>query len=93
MSTEAIKDHFSQYLGVDVAVTFSEPDDPRSIVLFRPDRLSDRFVSQAFEALARSTLELAGQIERLAVSFDTRLGRTRRRVPLPNMKVPSGIEL
>ena len=82
MSTEAIKDHFSRYLGADVAVTFSEPDDVRSVVLFRPDRLSDSFVSQAFEALARNTPELAVQIERLAVSFDTRLGRTRRRVPL-----------
>lgn len=92
MSTEAIKDHFARYLGADVAVHFGEPNDPRSIVLFRPDRLSDSFVSQAYAALAASTPELAARIERLAVSFDTRLGRTRRRVPLPSIDTTAGLQ-
>lgn len=75
-----------------MAVTFSEPDDIRSVVLFRPDRLSDSFVSQAYEALALSTPELAARIERLAVSFDTRLGRTRRRVPLPSIDAATRLQ-
>ncbi|MGE0280342.1 MAG: hypothetical protein AB7P20_06985 [Rhizobiaceae bacterium] len=83
MSAEIIRDHFVGFLGIDVAVKFDEPSNPRHVVLYRPDRLPDGFVTQAYEALATTSPDIAGQIERLLVSFETRLGRRLRRVPLP----------
>lgn len=83
MSAEAIKDHFVKFLGADVSVAFAEPGDPRRVVVYRPGRLSDRFVTQAYEALAQSSPQIAAQIERLLVSFETRFGRRRRGIVLP----------
>lgn len=83
MSAEIIRRHFVQFLGADVGVSFFDADDPRHVVLYRPDRLPDSFVVAAFEALDRTSPKIARSIERLLVSFDTRLGRTQRRVDLP----------
>ncbi|HEY5817596.1 MAG TPA: hypothetical protein VIU14_04215, partial [Mesorhizobium sp.] len=90
MSTENIREHFVRFLGADVSVAFAKPESPRIVLIYRPNRLSDHFVLEAFEELAESDPALAAQIERLAVSFETRLGRTRgpvtrRRVMLPRV--------
>ncbi|MGE0279596.1 MAG: hypothetical protein AB7P20_03135 [Rhizobiaceae bacterium] len=87
VTAEAIREHFKRFLGADISVDFPEPESPRSVVLYRPDRLSDSFVTEAYEALAASAPAVARQIERLAVSFETRLGRTRRRIALPTNEV------
>jgi hypothetical protein len=84
MSAELIREHFTQYLGVDVGVSFVNPDDPREVVLYRPDQLSETFVTWAFEALEKTAPSVAWNIERLLVSYDTRLGRTRRGITIPS---------
>jgi hypothetical protein len=82
MSAELIREHFTQYLGVDVGVSFRDPDDPREVTLYRPDRLSDLFVTWAFEALEKAAPRVAWNIDRLLVSFDGPGGRTQRGVTI-----------
>jgi hypothetical protein len=83
MSAELIRKHFIKHLGSDVNVSFSDPSNPREVVLYRHDRLSDPFVTWAFEQLAKSSPELAAKIERLLVSYESRLGRAQRGVGIP----------
>ena len=90
MSTEIIREHFVRFFGADVSVAFVEPESPRIVLIYRPGPLSNRCVLQAFDELAAIYPRLAAQIERLAVSFETRPGRTRepitrRRVMLPRV--------
>jgi hypothetical protein len=82
MSAEQIQKHFVRFLGADVGVSFSNPADPREVVLYRPDRLSETFVTWAFEELEKTSPDIAGTIDRLLVSYETRHGRTRRRVDI-----------
>jgi len=88
MSAEQIQKHFVRFLGVDVGVTFSDPNDPRVVILYRPDRLSDSFVVWAFQELEKTTPNIALKIDRLLVSYESRIGRTRRRVNIPLNKGP-----
>lgn len=85
MAAEGIKRHFVQFLGEDVGVSFDDPDDPRDVILYRPDRLSDAFVSLAFGALQTSQPKLAARIGRLMVSFEEPWGRAQRGVDLRPM--------
>lgn len=80
MPSELIANHLRATLGVDVGVTFDDPGAPREVQLYRPDRLSEDFVALAFQALEESSPDAAGTIETVVVSFDTPLGRSRRRV-------------
>lgn len=80
MSVELIREHFRQFLGSDVGVSFSDPENPREVILYRPDRLSDPFVTWAFEQLEKTAPEVAASIDRLLVSYESRLGLTRRGV-------------
>lgn len=82
MSAEMIREHFTQYLGVDVGVSFRDPHDPREVTLYRPDRLPDLFVAWAFEALEKAAPRVAWNIDRLLVSFEGPHGRTQRGVTL-----------
>jgi hypothetical protein len=82
MSAELIKEHFTQYLGVDVGVSFRDADDPREVTLYRPDRLPDLFVAWAFEALEKAAPRVAWNIDRLLVSFEGPHGRTQRGVTI-----------
>lgn len=82
MSAEQIQKHFVGFLGADVGVSFSDPADPREVVLYRPDRLSEEFVTWAFEELEKTAPDVARKIDRLLVSYETRHGRTRRRVDI-----------
>ena len=77
-SSAAIKAHFLKFLGADVAIDVSDPSLPRSVTLYRRDRLSDDFVMQAFNALATSSPELAGEIGHVVVSYQSRLGKAQR---------------
>ena len=83
MSAEQIQNHFVRFLGVDVGVSFSDPADPREVILYRPDRLSERFVTWAFEELEKTAPNIAAKIDRLLVSYESRLGRTQRGVSIP----------
>jgi hypothetical protein len=78
MSAEQIQKHFVRFLGADVGVSFGNPENPREVVLYRPDRLSEKFVTWAFEELEKTAPNLAGKIDRLLVSYESRLGRTQR---------------
>jgi len=78
----AIQNHFIQFLGADVSVAFAESKDLGQVLLYRPDRLSDGFVEQAYEALAQSSPQIAAIIEELVVSFETPFGRIRRGIAL-----------
>lgn len=80
MSSEMIREHFTQYLGADVGVSFRDPDNPAEVTLYRPDRLPDLFVRWAFEALAKAAPRVAWSIDRLLVSFDDTHGRKQRGV-------------
>ena len=80
MSAEQIRKHFVQFLGSDVGVSFGDPLRPRDVVLDRPDRLSEPLVRWAFEQLEKSAPGTARKIERLVVSYETRLGRTQRAI-------------
>ncbi|BCG97734.1 hypothetical protein [Mesorhizobium sp. 131-2-1] len=80
MSAEQIQKHFVRFLGVDVGVSFKDPADPREVVLYRPDRLSETFVTWAFEELEKTAPNIAGKIDRLLVSYESPLGRTQRGV-------------
>lgn len=82
MSAELIREHFTHHLGVDVGVSFRDPDDPREVILYRPDRLSETFVTSAFEALKRTAPNVAWNIDRLLVSYESRLGRTQRGITI-----------
>lgn len=82
MSAELIREHFTQYLGIDVGVSFRDPDDPREVTLYRPDRLPDLFVAWAFEALEKAAPRVAWNIDRLLVSFEGPHGRTQRGVTI-----------
>jgi hypothetical protein len=82
MSAELIREHFVHYLGVDVAVSFNDPEDPRDVILYRPDRLSEGFVTWAFEALETTAPGVAWNIDRLLVAYETPLGRTQRGVEI-----------
>lgn len=82
MSAELIKQHFTQYLGVDVGVSVRDPDDPTEVTLYRPDRLPDLFVTWAFEALEKAAPRVAWNIDRLLVSFEGPHGRTQRGVEI-----------
>lgn len=90
MSADLIREHFTQYLGVDVGVSFRDPDDPREVTLYRPDRLPDLFVTWAFEALEKAAPRVAWNIDRLLVSFDDAHGRTRRGVALSHKDRSNG---
>ena len=92
MSADFIKKHFVEFLGADVGVSFNDPDDPRHVTLYRPDRLSDPFVTLAYQALEKSSPDAAQKIERLLVSFETRLGRTQRGVPLGSARTDQPTE-
>jgi hypothetical protein len=80
MSAELIRKHFVRLLGVDVGVSFSDPEDPREVILYRPDRLSETFVTWAFEELKNTAPSIASKIDRLLVSYESPLGRTQRGV-------------
>jgi hypothetical protein len=80
MSAELIRKHFAQFLGSDVGVSFSDPSNPREVILYRPDRLSDPFVTWAFEQLAKSAPDIASNIDQLLVTYESRLGPTQRGV-------------
>lgn len=82
MSAELIREHFTQYLGVDVGISFRDPDDPREVTLYRPDRLPDLFVNWAFEALENAAPSVAWNIDRLLVLFDGPHGRMQRGVTI-----------
>lgn len=83
MSAEIIREHFTQYLGADVGVSFRDPDNPAEVTLYRPDRLPDLFVKWAFEALAKAAPRVAWNIDRLLVTFDDPHGRKQRGVAVP----------
>jgi hypothetical protein len=89
VSAELIRKHFVQFLGTDVGVSFKDAQEPREVVLYRPDRLSDAFVQWAFEALENAVPDAAARIDRLVVSYETRLGRTQRGVSLVRKDTPS----
>nr|WP_155249104.1 hypothetical protein [Mesorhizobium loti] len=84
MSAEQIQRHFVRFLGVDVGVSFSDPADPREVILYRPDRLSEKFVTWAFEELENTAPNIAAKIDRLLVSYESRLGRTQRGLSIPS---------
>ncbi|HEV7251968.1 MAG TPA: hypothetical protein VGN97_02555 [Mesorhizobium sp.] len=89
MAAEDIKRHFVQFLGEDVGVSFDNPDDPRDVILYRPDRLSDEFASLAFGALQGSRPALAARIDRLLVSFEEPWGRTQRGIDIRPISLAS----
>jgi hypothetical protein len=88
MSAEQISTHFVRFLGGDVGVSFSDPNDPSEVILYRPDRLSESFVQWAFDALEDAAPDAAAKIDRLLVSYETRLGRTQRGVSLSRKDAP-----
>lgn len=90
-STDAIRAHFLKFLGADVAIHVSHPSLPRSVTFYRHDRLPDDFVTQAFNALATSSPELAGEIGHLIVSYQSRLGNAQRLLGVGHLG--SGIRL
>lgn len=87
MPTDLIRKHFVEFLGRDVGVSITDHDNPRDVVLYRPDRLSDPFVMEAFEALRRIAPSAAEKVGRLLIAFDTRSGRTQRGVDLTGWQV------
>jgi hypothetical protein len=89
MFAEQIQNHFVRFLGADVGVSFSNPADPREVILYRPDRLSEAFVTWAFEELEKTAPDVAKKIDRLLVSYETRLGRSQHGVDIsPYSKAP-----
>lgn len=82
MSAETIRDHFVKFLGADIGVSFVDAKCPSQVILFRPDRLSDRFVREAYVSFRKTNPEVAQLIERLIVSFETHNGRTQRGVDI-----------
>ena len=49
MYADQIKEHFVRFLGSDVGVSFKDPDTPNEVILYRHDRLPDKFVLLAFQ--------------------------------------------
>ena len=86
MSAELIQEHFTQYLGPDVRVSFRDPGEPREVTLYRPDRLPELFVTWAFEALEKTAPGVAWNIDRLLVAFDGPDGRAQRGVVISNAR-------
>ena len=63
MSSETIRDHFVKFLGVDVGVSFIDADCPNQVILYRPDRLSDGFVRQAYESFEKTNPNIASEYQ------------------------------
>ena len=82
MSAELIRSHFLRFLGCDVGVSFVNPENPHDVILYRPDRLPDEFVTQAFEAFKAREPSIARNIDRLLVSYDGPFGRLQCRVTI-----------
>ena len=82
MSAELIRTHFLRFLGCDVGVSFVNPENPHDVILYRPDRLPDEFVTQAFEAFKAREPSIARNIDRLLVSYDGPFGRLQCRVTI-----------
>jgi hypothetical protein len=80
MPAELIARHLKTTLGIDVGVTFDDLEAPRQVHLYRPDRLSEDFVALALQALEETAPHALRQIESVLVSFETPVGRSRRRV-------------
>jgi hypothetical protein len=79
---EQIKEHFSRFFGFDVGVSFKNPGTHSEVVLYRPDRLSDKFVLLAFAELQKSSPRVARTIDKVIVSYESPLGRTQRGIDL-----------
>ena len=82
MYADQIKEHFVRFLGSDVGVSFKDPDPPNEVILYRHDRLPDKFVLLAFQELQRTAPRVAAKIDKLIVSYESSLGRTQRGVDL-----------
>ena len=82
MTTTLLTTHFVSFLGQDVSVSFDDADDPREVILYRPDPLSEDFVGAAIDALRAEQPESLARIEGVLISFEDRLGPTRRRIAL-----------
>lgn len=80
MPAEIIAKYLTAALGIDVGISFDDPAAPREVTVYRPDRLSDDFVALAFQALEETAPDALRRIEVVHVTFDTPLGRSRRRV-------------
>ena len=59
MYAEQIKEHFVRFLGSDVGVSFKDPGAPNEVILYRHDRLPDKFVLLAFRELQRTAPRVA----------------------------------
>jgi hypothetical protein len=93
MSTKMIGEHFVKFLGEDVGVSFSDPKNSLVVTLYHPDKLPETFVQWAFEELEKVAPEAAAGIDRVVVSYETRLGRTQRGVTLSRVNHLSNSEL
>jgi hypothetical protein len=82
VSAQIIRDPFVKFLGVDIGVSFVDANCPSHVILYRPDRLSDQFVRQAYVSLKKTHPDIARDIERLIISFETNNGRTQRGVEI-----------
>ena len=82
MYADEIRQHFVRFFGSDVGVSFKNPETPSEVVLYRPDRLSDKFVLLGFAELQKSAPRVARKIDKLIVSYESRLGRTQRGIDL-----------
>lgn len=82
MAAATIESHLMASLGSDVGIAFDDRNDPREVVIYRPDRIPEDFAALAYQALEESNPDAAARIERLLVAFDTRLGRMMHRVDI-----------
>lgn len=95
MAAATIENHFLVSLGNDVGISFDNREDPREVVIYRPDRIPEDFAALAFQALEEATPHVAARIEKLVVAYDTRLGRTMQSVdirPRPGASSRHGVE-
>jgi len=80
MNASIIANHLQAALGTDVGISFDDAAAPREVMLYRPDRLSEDFVALALQSLEDTAPDALDQIRAVMVTFETPLGRSRRRV-------------
>ena len=69
-------------VGIDTQVSFDDDERPTELRFHRMDRLSEDLIREAVGKVAEEFPGLMGSITGVFVSFEDRLGPTRRRVAL-----------
>lgn len=89
MNTSHLFASLQATLGADASI-YVEEAEPDSIVVYRPDEISGPLLQAAVDTLHSIRLAGGADVSSIIVSYDTRLGTTRKRVPVGMQEAGEG---